>query len=108
VESVRLTPAVVTVLEVFLSDPTRPHYGYELMGQTGFDSGKLYPILARLSRAGWLSRKEGTTGGSGRPARVTYTIAGKALGRIEAELAKQRRTSDRSRPTVLKPGLGMR
>jgi hypothetical protein len=43
-----MTLAVAAVLRVFLDDPDAPRYGYELMRRTGFPSGKLYPILARL------------------------------------------------------------
>jgi PadR family transcriptional regulator len=57
VEDVRATEAIAAVLAVFLEDLDRQHYGYELMGQIGFASGKIYPILARLVRAGWLTRE---------------------------------------------------
>lgn len=53
---VRLTLAVARVLREFLADASRPRYGYDLMQATGYPSGKLYPILARLQRAGWLGR----------------------------------------------------
>lgn len=53
---VRVTVAVARVLSAFLEDAAAPRYGYDLMKDTGFPSGKLYPILARLERAGWLAR----------------------------------------------------
>jgi DNA-binding PadR family transcriptional regulator len=53
---VRMTIAVATVLGAFLEDTSRPRYGSELMKLTGFSSSKLYPVLARLQRAGWLTR----------------------------------------------------
>ena len=52
----RITVAVARVLREFLVDAARPRYGYDLMRSTGFPSGKLYPILARLQHAGWLVR----------------------------------------------------
>jgi PadR family transcriptional regulator PadR len=52
----RMTIAVAKVLRTFLDDLSQPRYGYELMRLTGFPSGKLYPILARLQGAGWLIR----------------------------------------------------
>src|SRR5262249_52308029 len=54
VNEVRVTVAVACVLRVFLDDVGAPRYGYELMRLTGYPSGKLYPILARLEAAGWL------------------------------------------------------
>jgi DNA-binding IclR family transcriptional regulator len=53
---VRITVAVARVLREFLLDPSQPRYGYELMQLTGYPSGKLYPLLTRLQRAGWLIR----------------------------------------------------
>jgi PadR family transcriptional regulator, regulatory protein PadR len=66
---VRMTIAVATVLRIFLNDVSEPRYGYELMRLTGFPSGKLYPILARLQRAGWLIREQEQIdpGAPGRP-----------------------------------------
>lgn len=42
------------VLVAFLSDPGACRFGYDLMQTLGFGSGKLYPILARFERDGWL------------------------------------------------------
>ena len=47
---VRVTVAVARVLREFVADASEPRYGYELMQLTGFPSGKLYPILARLQQ----------------------------------------------------------
>jgi hypothetical protein len=54
-EAAELTYSLV--LREFLTDPTEPRHGYELMQLTGFPSGKLYPLLARLHRAGLLVRE---------------------------------------------------
>ena len=51
-EDFRITVAVARVLREFLVDVAKPRYGYDLMQSTGFPSGKLYPILARLQHAG--------------------------------------------------------
>jgi PadR family transcriptional regulator, regulatory protein PadR len=53
---ISVTVATARVLRAFLADASRPRYGYDLMRETGYASGKLYPILARLTRAGWLER----------------------------------------------------
>lgn len=72
-----MTVAVATVLRVFLDDVTKPRYGYELMQLTGFPSGKLYPVLARLERAAWLVKEDEPVDPvvAGRPARRLYRIS---------------------------------
>lgn len=73
---VRVTVAVARVLREFIADVSEARYGYELMQLTGFPSGKLYPILARLQRAGWVSRERENvdTAKAGRPARYLYRL----------------------------------
>ena len=51
-----ITPRMATVLKIFLEDPGQSRYGFELMKLTGMASGSLYPMLARLEAAGWLTR----------------------------------------------------
>ncbi|MGW5284454.1 PadR family transcriptional regulator [Streptomyces collinus] len=82
---VRVTLAVAAVLGVFLerldSDPGNHWcYGYELMGITGFPSGKLYPILARLESAGWLETRweDVDPAEARRPRRRLYRIPAQA------------------------------
>jgi PadR family transcriptional regulator PadR len=74
---VRITIAVARVLRAFLSDVSRPRYGYDLMQETGYPSGKLYPILARLAEAGWLTREREDVDSVrvGRPARYIYRLS---------------------------------
>ncbi len=93
---VRMTIAVATLLRVFLDDPSQRRYGYELMQLTGFPSGKLYPILARLERAGWLikEREDIDPAAAGRPARRLYRLSpdGTQTARHElVELSEQPR-----------------
>jgi len=87
---VRVTVATAQVLRAFLADVSRSRYGYDLMQETGFPSGKLYPILARLAHAGWLDRKREDIDpvAEGRPARYLYCLT--ELGTVNAryELAK--------------------
>jgi PadR family transcriptional regulator, regulatory protein PadR len=93
---VRITVAVARVLREFLTDASRPRYGYDLMQETGYPSGKLYPILARLTHAGWLTRTPEETDPSeaGRPARYLYRLssdgavcAGQELAALSAQLS---------------------
>jgi PadR family transcriptional regulator PadR len=88
-DEVRITIAVATVLRTFLDDTTRPRYGYELMRLTGYPSGKLYPILARLQRAGWLSRDQEPIDPAvaGRPARRWYRLTPQGVHAARHELA---------------------
>lgn len=88
-EKVRITLAVATVLRVFLDDLHAPTYGYDLMRQTGYPSGKLYPILARLVAAGWLIKQrediDPTT--AGRPVRWWYRLSEEGVAAARHELA---------------------
>ena len=109
---VRVTVATAQVLKAFIADVSRPRYGYDLMQETGFASGKLYPILARLTHAGWLNRKREDIdpAAEGRPARYLYCLTelGTAKARYElAALADQFAlpSSPRLRP---QPGGGYR
>jgi PadR family transcriptional regulator PadR len=96
-QEVRVTVAVAVVLRVFLDDLTQPRYGYELMRLTGFASGKLYPLLARLERAGWLTKEmeEIDPAAAGRPARRLYRLSEDGVQQARYALAE---ISDRLRP----------
>jgi DNA-binding PadR family transcriptional regulator len=87
--ALRVTVAVATVLRVFLDEPSQPRYGYELMKLTGFPSGKLYPILARLQRVGWLTREreEVDPAAAGRPVRRLYRLTPDGVQAARGELA---------------------
>lgn len=91
-QDVRVTVAVATVLRVFLDEPSESRYGYELMRVTGFASGKLYPILARLERAGWLLKERETIdpAETGRPARRLYRLSAEGVRAARLELAALR------------------
>jgi PadR family transcriptional regulator, regulatory protein PadR len=107
VDQVRMNLTVARVLRVFLEDVSQPRYGYELMQRTGFPSGKLYPVLARLERAKWLSKKLEAIDPAieGRPPRRLYYItedgiraARYELAAISEELRPPSRTGTRLRP----------
>ncbi|MEW1934457.1 helix-turn-helix transcriptional regulator [Rhodococcus sp. NPDC079359] len=96
-DRVRITPNVQTVLSVFLDDLAEPQYGYSLMEQTDFSSGKIYTILARLESAGWLRRTEHDSRVSGGPPRVTYTVppeVAPTVRRALAEASERQRTGN--------------
>jgi PadR family transcriptional regulator, regulatory protein PadR len=69
------------------------------MKRTGMASGSLYPMLARLESAGWLTRgrEDINPRTAGRPARVNYTITGTAVSAARMQLAA---LSEQFRPPV--------
>lgn len=83
-----MTAGVARVLRVFLDDLDKPAYGFDLMQRTQFPSGTIYPILARLERAGWIiGEQEAAENASreGRPARRMYRLT--ADGAVAARIA---------------------
>lgn len=88
------------VLKVFLEDPGQPRYGFELMKLTGMASGSLYPMLARLEGAGWLTRgrEDIDPSAEGRPARTNYVITSDAASAARLQMAA---LSERYRPPAL-------
>jgi PadR family transcriptional regulator PadR len=102
----RMTAAVATVLATFLEDPAADRYGLELMRATSYPSGTLYPILARLQDAGWVTAdwEDIDSAAVGRPARRYYrltpagaTEARAAVAELYERLAKARPTSRKER-----------
>jgi DNA-binding PadR family transcriptional regulator len=110
-DQVRMTLAVAAVLRVFLDDVSAPRYGYELMRLTGFPSGKLYPILARLEAAGWLVKETETIdpAEAGRPARRLYRLEASCIPVVRTELAaiNEKLRPGTTRPTRLHPKGGL-
>jgi DNA-binding PadR family transcriptional regulator len=49
-----MTTTVRLVLAELLANPNRERYGYQLAAATRLATGTVYPILARLQRAGWV------------------------------------------------------
>lgn len=72
------------MLRAFLSDPLEPRFGFGLMEALKMSSGTLYPILARLRKAGWVRVETEDIDPSveGRPARRYYHLTPK--GQIAA------------------------
>lgn len=108
---VRVTFAVARVLRVFLDDVALSHHGYGLMQLTGFPSGKLYPILARLQSAGWLIREpeDIDPAAASRPARRFYRLSphGIEAARLELATLTQQLHSASEAPSRLRPEGGL-
>jgi len=101
-----MTLTVARILREFLTNPSQPRYGYELMQATGFPSGKLYPPLAMLVKAGWLIREQEEIDPSreGRPARRLYLLSagGAEAARYELAALSQQITPPPERPSRLR------
>ncbi|MFC4021456.1 PadR family transcriptional regulator [Micromonospora sp. GCM10011542] len=104
----KITVPVAKVLAALLTEPDGEHYGLHLMHQTGLASGTLYPVLARLEQAGWLSRRweDLDPAAAGRPARRYYQLTAEGATQAHTVLAELRasttvpatKTSAQARP----------
>lgn len=85
-----MTLSTQLVLQVFLDDPERERYGYEIGDGAGLATGTVHPILARLEGLGWLrSRWEDVDPSeAGRPARRYYSLTGVGVSAAREALAK--------------------
>jgi DNA-binding IclR family transcriptional regulator len=88
-DDVELTLKSARLVNAFLADPGRVRYGFELMQLTGMPSGTLYPLLAKFTEAGWLSRSKEDIDPSaeGRPARMLYVLTTEAIPLARAKMA---------------------
>jgi len=73
---VRLSHQTLKVLRAFMARPRDQLSGAEIARETHLMSGTLYPILARLEKAGWLESawEEVDARVAGRPRRRLYRI----------------------------------
>lgn len=51
----RMTWQTRAILIALLDQPESPVYGLELTRRAGLPSGTVYPVLARLEEAGWIT-----------------------------------------------------
>ncbi|MBM2621483.1 helix-turn-helix transcriptional regulator [Actinoplanes sp. LDG1-06] len=89
----RMTASVLKVLAALLAEMGAQRYGLQLMQATGLPSGTLYPILARLEKAGWVESRweEIDPVAEGRPSRRYYVLTadGATAARREVEAMQQ-------------------
>jgi DNA-binding PadR family transcriptional regulator len=73
------------LLSILVANPQSWRHGYELSKLTELKSGTLYPLLIRLSEAGFLESKWLPIDQPGRPPRHVYrlTPSGLALARAQ-------------------------
>lgn len=85
---IRITVPTLRVLQAFLAPGVaQPLYGRQLTTLTGIQNGSLYPVLARLETAGWLtsSWEEQDPRTAGRPRRRYYRLT--SLGQTQGAAA---------------------
>lgn len=107
----RVTTAVRAVLQILLEDPGHCHYGLEICDKAGYQSGTVYPLLARLEKCGWLesrweqepSVKDGSSA-LARPRRRYYRFSADGAAAARDLLAASPQPGTRSR--WLKPAEG--
>lgn len=80
-----LSPSAAGVLNVFLTSPATPRYGYELIQATGIKSGSLYPVLGRFEKLGWISGSMEASV-NGRPPRKVYEFNTDCIAEARAAL----------------------
>jgi DNA-binding PadR family transcriptional regulator len=85
----RLTLQVQLTLRAMLDELDRELYGLELVEATGLPPGTIYPIMARLEGAGWVSSRweEIDPGAEGRPRRRYYRLTADGITQARAALA---------------------
>ncbi|GGL02477.1 transcriptional regulator [Sphaerisporangium melleum] len=96
----RMTMQTQALLRMALSEPSREWYGLQMCEATGLPSGTIYPIIARLERAGWLeSRWERPEehAAEGRPRRRYYRLTGQGAERARLALASAYRSRSTAR-----------
>lgn len=76
VSGFQMTLQTQAVLRVLLDHPLQEHYGLEISKAAGLPSGSLYPTMARLERAGWVSSdwEQVDPRAVGRPRRRYYKL----------------------------------
>jgi DNA-binding PadR family transcriptional regulator len=100
------------VLGAMLEDPMAWHYGLGLSSQAGIAAGTIYPILARLEKAGWMESRweEASPANEGRPRRRLYRLTGDgeraAMEQLD-EIARVAQRVKRSRRRTGRPQEGM-
>ena len=88
-EGPRITLPTAAVLRLMLQDPAGFFYGLALADASGFPSGTVYPILARLEAAGWVQSFWETEDPSvlERPRRRMYQLTGAGAHAARGALA---------------------
>ncbi len=95
--SPRMSSETLRILGAMLEDPMAWHYGLGLSDEAKIASGTIYPMLARLEKAGWLESKweEQSRGDVPRPRRRLYRLTGHGERAALSELEEIARMAGR-------------
>ena len=87
----RLTLQVELTLRAMLDGPDQELYGLELVEATGLPPGTIYPIMARLETAGWVTSRWEDIGqeARGRPRRRYYRLSADGVAQARSALAER-------------------
>jgi len=94
--TIRLSSQTRAILSAFLERASQWRYGYDLSRDTDLKAGTLYPILMRLSDAGWLEARWEEPSSPGRPPRHMYRLT--QDGRAGARAATKDEPARSTRP----------
>jgi PadR family transcriptional regulator PadR len=102
----RMTLQTLAVLQVLANAPLEEHYGLEICQAAGLAGGTIYPILARLERAGWLTSawEEIDESAEGRRRRRFYRLTPTGIERTRHAFEEARQTLWLPTPGLLEPG----
>jgi len=90
-----MTTTTWKVLDALINaGPDDLMFGLRICDETDLGSGTVYPVLDRLDRAGWVSRRWESEQPVGRPKRCYYTLTN--TGRAGYEHAIARRAAQRT------------
>jgi PadR family transcriptional regulator PadR len=81
VSDVRMTFQTAAILAVLLAKPLKARYGLEIAKEARLRSGTLYPALARLEQAGWITSEweDIDEAAEGRRRRRYYRLTGEGV-----------------------------
>lgn len=103
----RLTLQTLAILRVLLTKPLEPRYGLDISKEAGLQRGTLYPALARLEKAGWLTsfQEDIDESAEGRRRRRYYRLTGEGAQKARQALeVENRRLALPALPGLPSPG----
>jgi PadR family transcriptional regulator PadR len=101
----KMTRPTLEVLAVLLINPSEPVYGLQIAEATALKTGTVYPILARLEQAGWLTSEwEASDTDAKGPRKKFYRLT--PTGLMEAQQAIDDRDAAVAHAKVKRTALG--
>lgn len=104
-----MTLQTLEVLRVLLVHPAAENYGLRVSQHCGLPTGSIYPILARLEAAAWLTSEWEDIDESveGRRRRRLYQLTEGGMARARAALANAQQKLGAPQTTLGEPAPGM-